>query len=113
MKIMNHCASQTIVFRKFRRILRGGGGINDSYIQRVDFTAFSSSRLEMTANLVEYSRASKEFSLLEEIFFPRARNDRIFLEDSSKDSLIVTSLTVNRHLLKIFLYGFQANGQCR
>ena len=58
----------------------------------VDFTFFSSSRLEMTANLVAYSRASKEFSLLEEFFFPRARNDRIFLEDSSKDSLIVTSL---------------------
>ena len=46
----------------------------------------------MTANLVACSRASKEFSLLEESFFPRARNDRIFLEDSSKDSLIVTSL---------------------
>ena len=58
----------------------------------MDFTVFPSSRLEMAANLVAYSRASKEFSLLEEIFFPRARNDRIFLEDSSKDSLIVTSL---------------------
>ena len=49
----------------------------------------------MTANLVAHSRASKEFSLLEEIFLPRARNDRIFLEDSAKDSLIVTSLEQN------------------
>jgi len=66
--------------------------MNGSYIQRVEFTFFSSSPLEMTANLVAYSRARKNFSLLEEFFFPRARNDRIFLEDSFKDSLIVTSL---------------------
>jgi len=56
----------------------------------------------MTANLVAYSRASKEFSLLEEIFFPRARNDRIFLEDSSKDSLIVTSLMKTHGVIYIW-----------
>ena len=76
----------------------------------MDFMVISSSRLEMTANLVAYSRASKEFSLLEEIFFPRARNDRIFLEDSSKDSLIVTSLVVHVAMVTMTIFDDWRNG---